>query len=62
MAHIQKSIDDTVRNIRETEKVIRVTASDKTRDELSAKNERRADAVDAFRKEIKDEADYQSKK
>ena len=59
---IQRSIDDTVRNIRETEKVIRATANDKTRDELAAKNERRADALDAFRREIKDEADYQKRK
>jgi small acid-soluble spore protein (thioredoxin-like protein) len=60
--NIQRSIDDTVQNIRETEKVIRATSNDKTRDELAAKNERRADALDGFRKEIKDEADYQSRK
>jgi small acid-soluble spore protein (thioredoxin-like protein) len=59
---IQGHIDNTVRNIRETDKVIRATSNDKTRDELSAKNERRADALDAFRGEIKDEADYQNKK
>lgn len=62
VAHIQTSIDDTVRNIRETDKVIRATSNDKTRDELAAKNERRADALDGFRKEIKDEADYQKRK
>lgn len=59
---IQESIDNTVRNIRETSKVIRATSNDKTRDELIAKNERRADALDGFRSEIKDEADYQKRK
>jgi small acid-soluble spore protein (thioredoxin-like protein) len=59
---IQRSIDDTVRNIRETDKVIRATSNSKTREELSAKNDRRADALDAFRSEIKDEADYQKRK
>lgn len=59
---IQTSIDGTIRNIRETEKVIRATSNEKTRDELMAKNDRREDAVDAFRREIKDEASYQNKK
>lgn len=59
---IQESIDGTVRNIRETDKVIRATSNEKTREELSAKNDRRAEALNAFRQEIKDEADYQKRK
>ena len=60
--NIQKSIDGTIRNIRRADEVIRATSNDKTRDELTAKNERREDALNAFRHEIKDEADYQNKK
>ncbi|UOO38313.1 small acid-soluble spore protein Tlp [Oscillospiraceae bacterium CM] len=56
VAHIQKSIDDTVRNIRETDKTLRATSNDKTREELSDKNERRKEALESFRREIKDEA------
>lgn len=59
---IQESIDNTIRNIRETDKVIRATSNEKTREELSAKNDRRGDAVNAFRQEIKEEADYQNRK
>lgn len=62
VAHLQKSIDDTVRNMRKADAVIRATSNDKTRAELSAKNDRREDALNAFRHEIKDEADYQTRK
>jgi small acid-soluble spore protein (thioredoxin-like protein) len=55
---IQEHIDDTLRNIREADKTIRATSNDKTRAELSAKNERRAQALDSMRHEIKDEADH----
>jgi small acid-soluble spore protein (thioredoxin-like protein) len=60
--HLQQHIDHTLQNIRETDKVIRATSNDKTRDELSAKNERRGEALNAFRQEIKDEADFQKNK
>lgn len=60
--NIQKSIDGTIRNIRRADETIRATSNEKTRDELIAKNERRADALDGFRHEIKDEADYQNRK
>lgn len=56
---IQKHIDDTVRNMRETDNMIRATANDKTRKELSEKNNRREEALNSMRHEIKDEADYQ---
>jgi len=59
---IQNSIDGTVRNMRETKKVIRATTNEKTREELIAKNERRAEALEGFRREIKDEADYRKRK
>lgn len=59
---IQEHIDDTLRNIREADKTIRATSNDKTRAELSAKNERRAQALDSMRHEIKDEADYRKSK
>ncbi len=62
VAHLQNTIDGTFRNIRKTNEAIRATSNDKTRDELIAKNERRADALDGLRHEIKDEADYQKSK
>lgn len=58
---IQKHIDDTMRNIRETNNMIRATTNEKTREELSEKNERRAQALDSMRHEIKDEADYRNR-
>lgn len=57
---IQHSIDGTIKNMREAEETIRATSNDKTRAELIAKNEKRADAVEGFRREIKDEADYRA--
>jgi small acid-soluble spore protein (thioredoxin-like protein) len=62
VAHLQNTIDGTVRNIRKTNEAIRATSNDRTREELTAKNDRRADALDGLRHEIKDEADYQNKK
>jgi small acid-soluble spore protein (thioredoxin-like protein) len=59
---IQESIDGTVRNIRKANEAIRATSNDKTREELISKNERRADALNGLRHEIKDEADYQKNK
>lgn len=59
---IQNSIDETMRNIRKADETIRATSNEKTRDELITKNERREAAIDAFRHEIKDEADYQNQK
>ncbi len=60
--HLQKSIDDTVRNIRESKAAIRATSNDKTRAELTAKNARREQAINAFRSEINDEAEHQQRK
>ena len=60
--HIQNAIDGTVRNIRKAKEAIRATSNDKTREELIAKNERRAEALNGLRHEIKDEADYKKRK
>ncbi len=60
--HLQESIDGTFRNIRKANEAIRATSNEKTREELLAKNERRADALDGLRREIKDESDYQRRK
>lgn len=62
VAHIQKSIDGTVRNMRKAEEMMRATDNDRTKAELSAKNERREEALNAFRQEIKDEAAFQNRK
>ncbi|NLT13973.1 MAG: small acid-soluble spore protein Tlp [Clostridiales bacterium] len=60
--HLQNTIDGTVRNIRKANEAIRATSNEKTREELIAKNERRSEALDGLRHEIKDEADYQERK
>ncbi len=62
VAHIQKSIDGTVRNMRKAEEMMRATDNEQTKAELAAKNERREEALHAFRQEIKDEAAYQNRK
>ncbi len=59
--HLQNNIDGTVRNIRKANEMIRATDNDKTKEELTSKNERREEALNAFRSEIKDEAAFQNK-
>ena len=59
--HLQNNIDGTVRNIRRADEMIRATDNQKTRQELKAKNERREEALNAFRSEIKEEAAYRDK-
>lgn len=56
---IQTNINNTIQNIRETEKVMRATDSAPAKADLQAKNERREDAIYGLRKEIKDEANFQ---
>lgn len=58
---IQRNIDSTMRNIRVADEMINNTDDDKMRDDLLDKNERRKDALDGFRHEIKDEADYRER-
>ncbi len=55
---IQENIDNTIENHREAEEMMRATDNPQTREELSAKNHRREDAVDGMRKEIKEEASW----
>ncbi len=59
--HLQNSIDGTVRNIRKANEMIHATDNDKTKEELTSKNERREEALNAFRSEIRDEAAFQNK-
>jgi small acid-soluble spore protein (thioredoxin-like protein) len=53
---IQNNIDHTIQNIDETEERIALSDDPKTRKTLKAKNERRRDALDGMRNEIRDEA------
>ena len=53
---IQRNIDNTVRNIEMAEDMMNNADNPKTRKDLEAKNERREEALDAMREEIRDEA------
>lgn len=53
---IQRNIDSTVQNIRLAEDMIKVTDDEKTKRDLTEKNERREEALHGLKKEIKDEA------
>lgn len=53
---IQRNINYTIQNIELAEEMIAKTDDEKMKKELEAKNERRRDALDGMRKEIKDEA------
>ncbi len=54
---IQENIDDTIRNMEAAEDMMARTDNPQTKAELKAKNNRREEALDGLRKEIKDEAD-----
>lgn len=53
---IQRNIDNTVRNIEMAEDMMNNADNPKARRDLEAKNERREEALDAMREEIRDEA------
>ncbi|MGI5907156.1 MAG: small acid-soluble spore protein Tlp [Christensenellales bacterium] len=53
---IQKNIDNTIRNMELAEEIIEKTSDRKMKKELSEKNERRRDALNGLRSEIRDEA------
>lgn len=53
---IQCNISDTIRNIHRAEEMIGKTDDENTKRELSEKNDRREQSLDALRREIKDEA------
>jgi small acid-soluble spore protein (thioredoxin-like protein) len=59
---LQKHIDNTIKNIRKAEDMISLSDSDRTMADLIGKNERREAALNGFRREIKDEADYRNQK
>jgi small acid-soluble spore protein (thioredoxin-like protein) len=53
---IQHNIDNTIENHRLTEEIIEKTDDEKSKKALIEKNERREDALDGMRSEIKEEA------
>ena len=53
---IQYNIDKTIENVRGTEELIEKTDDKRTKKTLTEKNERREEALDGMRKEIRDEA------
>ncbi len=62
VARIQKNIDMTIHNIEAAEDMMAKTPDDKMKKTLSEKNERRRDALDGMRSEIRDEAKAQEKR
>lgn len=61
VGHIQEAINKTIRNMEAAEDMMERTDNPKTKEELQAKNERRAEALAGFRQEIKDEAKAREK-
>jgi len=53
---IQKNINHTIQNMELAEEMLERADSPTIRQELEAKNERRRDALEGMRKEIRDEA------
>ncbi len=60
--NIQKNIDATIKNIHLANEMIEKTSDEKTKKSLSDKNQKREQALNGMRHEIKDEADYQNHK
>ena len=58
---IQRNIDMTIRNMELADEMIAETPDEKTKKYLKDKNERRRQALDGLRKEIKDEAKAKEK-
>lgn len=54
---IQCNISNTIKNHRLADEAIEETDNEKTKRELTAKNERREQALNSMREEIKDEAE-----
>jgi len=53
---IPRNIDTTIANYRETEDMIRNSISNKQKNDLQEKNERREQSIKNMRREIRDEA------
>lgn len=58
---IQENIDHTIRNMELAEESIEKTPDRKAKKDMESKNERRRDALEGMRHEIKDEADAREK-
>lgn len=58
---IRNNIDNTVENIKLAEDMINTVDNSKTQRELQAKNDRRKEAVEGMRQELKDETRNQFK-
>jgi small acid-soluble spore protein (thioredoxin-like protein) len=59
---IQKNINHTIQNMELAEEMMEKADSPTIRQELQAKNERRRDALEGMRKEIRDEAQAREKR
>mgnify|MGYP000595311825 CR=1 FL=1 len=59
---IQENINNTLENIRLAEETMEKTDNEKMRQAIKAKNERREEALNNMRHEIRDEALYQERK
>ena len=59
---IQRNIGKTIENMELADEMISLTSDKKMKNDLSEKNQRREQALDGMRREIKDEADFQAKK
>ena len=59
---IQKNIDFTIHNMELADEMIEKTSDKKMAKTLSEKNDRRRDALEGMRHEIKDEADSREKR
>ncbi len=58
---IQRNINSTVENIRLANETLEETDNDKTKREIIEKNNRRQEALEGMRKEIKDEAAHRDR-
>ncbi len=62
--HLQKSIQNTMENLREAEDFLKAHADEMhptDREAIEDKNERREQAIDGFRQEIRDESRHSIK-
>ena len=59
---IQRNIDMTIHNMEAAEEMIAETPDKKMKKTLSEKNDRRRQALDGMREEIKDEANTRNKR
>jgi len=57
-ARIQKNINMTIRNMEAADEMIAKTSDPKTKKALMEKNERRCQALEGMRKEMRDESPY----